>query len=88
MHRVYFDGNEGPDNERYGLWLAKSKADLAKIPGGPRAGMIVTIYWVGEAEAEATLEWCGAPWNAWTARLIEGTYRPNNERWDDHAKGS
>jgi hypothetical protein len=84
MHRIYFDGNEGPDDERYGLWLSKSRADLAKIPGGPRQGLVVTIYMVGEVEAEAILEWCGGPWNAWTARPI-GDFRENAERWEDNA---
>jgi hypothetical protein len=85
MHRVYFDGNEGPEGtSHYGLWLDKSKADLARIPGGPKEGMVVTIYMVGEIEMEATLEW-NAKWNGWTARGIEGTVRPNTETWDDHS---
>jgi hypothetical protein len=84
MHRVYFDGNEGTGDGCYGLWLNKSKGDLAKIPGGPKEGMVVTIYAVGEIEAEATLEWCGAPWNDWGARPI-GMFRPNSETWEQHA---
>ena len=84
MHRVYFDGNDGPDNERYGLWLAKSVEDLAQIPGGPREGMQVTIYMIGEIEMEATLEW-DTKWDAWTARWIEGTIRPNTETWDQES---
>ncbi len=83
MHRVYFDGNEGTDDERYGLWLGKSVQDLARIPDGPREGMMVTIYMVGEIEMEATLEWDNR-WNGWTARPIEGTCRPNSESWEDH----
>ncbi len=82
MYRVYFDSNEGPDDERYGLWLNKSARDLAHIPGGPREGMRVIIYMVGEIEMEATLEW-DEQWNGWTARWIEGTCRPNNETWED-----
>jgi hypothetical protein len=84
MFRIYFDSNEALDGERYGLWLTKSVADLAKIPGGPQDGMTVIIYMVGEIETEATLEWCGDPWNAWTARPI-GTFRDNNESWEDNA---
>jgi hypothetical protein len=84
MYRIYFDGNEALDTERYGLWLAKSVADLAKIPGGPQQGMIVTIYMVGEIETEAALESCSDPWNAWAARPI-GTFRHNNETWEDNA---
>ncbi len=84
-HRIYFDGNDATPDGRFGLWLGKSKADLAKVPDGPSEGMVVTIYMIGEWESDATLEWCGEPWNAWTARLIEGTDRPNNETWDDHA---
>lgn len=84
-HRVYFDSNEGTEDGRYGLWLDKSRADLAKIPGGPKEGMTVTIYMVGEIEAEATLEWCRDPWNAWGARPVEGSFRPNIETWDQHA---
>lgn len=81
MHRIYFDGNDGPDNERYGLWLDKSREDLAKIPGGPREGLMVTIYMIGEIEMEATLEW-DATWQAWTARPVAGTVRDNHETWD------
>jgi hypothetical protein len=83
MHRIYFDGNEQADNERYGLWLDKSRHDLARIPGGPKPGMVVTIYEVGEIEAEATLEWNEA-WDAWTARPI-GAFRDNQETWEDDA---
>jgi hypothetical protein len=81
MHRVYFDTNEGADNdvERYGLWLDKSRKDLAAIPGGPREGMIVTIYMIGELEAEAALQW-DSTCNAWTARPVSD-FRPNNESW-------
>jgi hypothetical protein len=52
MYRIYFDGNEGPDDpaDRYGLWLTKSKEDLVRIPGGPQEGMLVTIYMTGEIE--------------------------------------
>lgn len=81
-HRVYFDGNDATEDGRYGLWLGKSREDLTRIDGGPKEGMIVTVYMIGEVEAEATLEWCGPPWNAWTARVIEGTFRENNETWE------
>jgi hypothetical protein len=56
MHRIYFDSNEGTETNSYGLWLDKSKADLAKIPGGPREGTRITIYMVGEIEMQAALE--------------------------------
>jgi hypothetical protein len=81
MYRVYFDSNEGTEANLYGLWLNKSKEDLAKIPGGPMEGMTVTICMIGEIEMEATLEW-NTQWNAWTARPVEHTTRPNNEVWD------
>ena len=81
MHRIYFDGNEGTETNRYGLWLARSQEDLAKIPGGPREGMKVTIYMIGEIEMEAILEW-NARWNGWTAQPIDGTVRSNREVWD------
>lgn len=84
-HRVYFDGNDGLDDPQghcsYGLWLTASKADLALIPGGPQAGMIVTIYMTGEIEMEAHLEW-NDEHMAWMARPIEGTVRENHEKWD------
>ena len=83
MYRVYFDSNESTQRG-YGLWLSKSKGDLSRIPGGPREGLVVTIYMVGEIEMEAALEW-SAEWNAWTATPIEGTMRDNTESWDDHA---
>ena len=85
MHRVYFDSNEGPEgHDRYGLWLGRSKLDLARIPGGPKQGMIVTIYMIGEIEMEAMLEW-DAKWGGWTARPVEGTLRDNHETWEADA---
>jgi hypothetical protein len=81
MHRIYFDSNEGTEDWRYGLWLSKSIEELAKIPGGPKEGMLVTIYMIGEIEMEATLEW-NARWDGWTARPLEGTVRPNTDTWD------
>lgn len=82
MHRIYFDGSEGTEDHSYGLWLSKSVGDLSKIPGGPEENLVVTIYSTGEIEMEATLAW-DARWDAWTARPIEGTVRPNNETWDE-----
>jgi hypothetical protein len=84
MPRIYFDSNEGTEDNLYGLWLSKSTEDLAKIPGGPEAGMLVTIYMIGEIEMEATLEW-NSRWNGWTARPIEGTIRPNTDTWDEES---
>jgi hypothetical protein len=81
MHRVYFDGNEGDGNGRYGLWLSKSEEDLSRIPDGPKQGLVITIYMIGEIETEAVLEWCGAPWNAWGARPV-GPWRDNTETWE------
>jgi hypothetical protein len=81
VQRIYFDGNDGPDDHTYGLWLSRSVEDLAKIPGGPQEGMLITIYMIGEIEMEATLEW-NAKWGAWTARPRAGTIRPNIETWD------
>ncbi len=83
MHRVYFDSNASIGH-CFLLWLDKSKGDLARIPGGPKEGLIVTIYMIGEIELEATLEW-SAKYEAWIARPIEGTVRDNTESWDDHA---
>jgi hypothetical protein len=54
---------------------------LAKIPGGPREGMRVTIYMIGEIEMDATLEW-NEQWNSWVAHPIEDTIRDNHETWD------
>jgi|SRR5581483_4399555 len=87
MYRIYFDSNEGTPDGRYGLWLDKSRRDLAAIPGGPRDGMLVTIYMVGEIEAEATLQWDDAL-HGWTARVVEGSFRDNHETWDDPAHSS
>ena len=73
MHRVYFDTNEGPPgHSRYGLWLNASQEDLARIPGGPRNGMTVTLYMTGELEMEAVLAF-DADQNSWTAIPIPGT---------------
>ncbi|MGO4683471.1 hypothetical protein [Hyphomicrobium sp. 2TAF46] len=80
MHRIYFDSNERVEIGLYGLWLDKSRDDLAKIPGGPKEGLIVTIYMIGEIEMEARLEW-NSEWRAWTAREVAGTVRDNHETW-------
>jgi hypothetical protein len=43
LHRVYFNGNEGPEGAtHYELWLDTSKRDLARIPGRPKEGMVET----------------------------------------------
>jgi hypothetical protein len=81
MYRIYFDCNDSAETGNYGLWLGRSIADLAKIPGGPKEGMKVTIYMSDEIEMEAVLEW-DARWNAWTGRPVEGTIRENRESWD------
>jgi hypothetical protein len=81
MYRIYFDGNDQNDRGNYGLWLNRSVEDLAKIPGGPKDGMTVTIYMIGEIEMEAVLEW-DEKWKAWTGRPISGSVRDNHETWD------
>jgi hypothetical protein len=78
MYRVYFDGNEGTADGRYGLWLAPSIHDLSLIPGGPRNGMRIVIYMTGEGEMEAILQYDDA-WNGWTARPVEGTWKTSDE---------
>ena len=73
MPRIYFDTNEGlPDRDGYGLWLDASREDLARIPGGPKTGMRVTIYMTGELEMEAVLAFESAN-KVWVARPIAGT---------------
>jgi hypothetical protein len=83
MYRVYFDTNEGTEDQLYGLWLPRSAADLAQIPGGPAEGMLITIYMIGEVEMEATLAW-STTWDAWTAQPVAGSVRSNVETWEDH----
>jgi hypothetical protein len=64
----------------------RGKKKLARIPGGPIEGLIVTIYMIGEIEMEATLLRWSAKYKAWIARPIEGgMVRDNTESWDDHA---
>ena len=57
MHRIFFDTNDMDETYRYVLHFDRSREELAKIPGGPKEGMQVTIYMIGEIEMEATLEW-------------------------------
>jgi hypothetical protein len=83
MHRVYFDSNDSI-GDWFLLWTKKGKEDLARIPGGPKEGLVVTIYMIGEIELEATLEW-STKYKVWIARPIDGTVRDNAESWDDHA---
>ncbi|MGO9485812.1 MAG: hypothetical protein ACLPX9_14700 [Rhodomicrobium sp.] len=72
IHRIYFDTNEGPDNERYALWLRRSLEDMAPISGQLYDGLQVIIYMTGELEMEAILEFDKSH-GAWMARPIEGT---------------
>jgi len=81
MHRIYFDGNDFDATGRYLLHLGRSRGEFAKIPGGPREGMQITIYMIGEIEMEAILEW-NERWEIWVARPVEGTIRDNHETWD------
>lgn len=81
MHRIYASGNDCDKNGCFVLWLDKSREDLAKIPGGPREGMVVTIYGIGEFEMEATLEWV-APLEEWIDRPVPGTFRGNHDVWN------
>jgi hypothetical protein len=75
MYRICFDSNDSDETYRYLLHFDRSRENLAKIPGGPKQGMQVTIYMIGEIEMEATLEW-NERWNCWVARPLEG----NNKR--------
>jgi hypothetical protein len=81
MHRIYFDSNDCDEAQRYLLHLSRAREELAKISSGPKEGMQITIYMIGEIEMEATLEWNGQ-WNCWVARPVEGTMRDNHETWD------
>jgi hypothetical protein len=85
MYRISVDGNE-TTHDGFALWQSKSKLDLAKITSGPKEDMLVTIYEVGDYEAEATLHWC-VELNTWTARQV-GPLRDNHETWDDEAHRS
>jgi hypothetical protein len=87
MHRIYFDSNDSDEHGRYLLHVNRALADLARIPGGPKEGMLITIYMIGEIEMEATLEW-NARLNTWTGRRVPGTIRGNSETWDTDAQGS
>jgi hypothetical protein len=73
MHRVFFDSNSGDEDGSYRLWFEQSKADLAKIPGGPKEGERVTIY-MSDIEMEAVLEW-NLSGKYWTARGLPETVK-------------
>lgn len=73
MHRVYFDTNEGcVDRDGYGLWSDTSREDLARIPDGPRDGMMVILYMTDELEMEAVLAF-DSERNVWIALPVPGT---------------
>jgi hypothetical protein len=67
LHRIYFDANDGPDPDRFGLWVEGSRRDIEPIADQLRNGLRVIIYQTGEMEMEAVLEF-DPEWNAWTAR--------------------
>ncbi len=81
MYRICFDGNDADEAGRYLLHFDRSRQELAEIPGGPKEGMQVTIYMVGEIEMEASLE-RNERWNCWVARPVGGTIRDNQDTWD------
>jgi hypothetical protein len=72
LSRIYFDTNERPDGDRYGLWLSTSLADIESIGGELRDGLHVIIYMPDELEMEAVLQF-DPEWAAWTARPVKGT---------------
>ncbi len=73
MHRIYFDTNERTVIDCFLLHLAPSLADLAAIPGGPKIGMRLVTYMLGELECEATLDFDLAH-ASWASRPIEETW--------------
>ena len=53
-----------------------------RLIGGPKEGLVVTIYMIGEVEMEATLQW-DARWKCWVGQTVEGTtIRENHDTWD------
>lgn len=79
LSKVFFDTNEATDDGKHCiLWLDQSIKDLAKIAGGPKEGMVVVVYMLGEVEMEATLI-RNDSLNAWTGKYHTGTLRNNYE---------
>jgi hypothetical protein len=74
MRRIYFDSNERPDSERYGLWVKGSLQDIEPMADQLHNGLHVIIYMTGELEMEAVLEF-DAAWNGWTAHPVPGTIK-------------
>jgi hypothetical protein len=68
MYHIYFDGNEGDDQDRFDLGIPGSLRDIEKLSGELTEGMHVILYDDEELEVEAVLEfnpkhkiWMGRP---------------------------
>ncbi|MSP00159.1 MAG: hypothetical protein EXR07_03775 [Acetobacteraceae bacterium] len=78
LHRIYFDANEGDEQDRFDLGIPGSLADIAPLAGKLTHGMRVLCYDNQEIEVEAILEW-DAKYKQWMATPQWDTIRRLDE---------
>jgi hypothetical protein len=74
MYRIYFDGNEGDNQDRYDLGIPGSLRDIEPLVDKLSDGLHVILYDNEELEVEAVLEF-EPKYNIWMARPLWDTLR-------------
>jgi hypothetical protein len=74
VHRIYFDTNEGDEDDRFDLGIPGSLKDIAPIADNLRDGMRVVLYMTDELEVEAILEF-EPKYGHWLARADWSTIK-------------
>lgn len=74
LYRIYFDENEGDEQDRFDLGIPGSLADLEPLTGTLTNGMRVLCYDNQSIEVEAILEW-DAKYHQWWGRPLWETIR-------------
>ncbi len=77
MYRIYFDENEGDEQNRFDLGIPGSLRDIELLAGKLTHGLRVLCYDDQEIEVEAILEW-DTKYNQWMARPLWETIRRLN----------
>jgi hypothetical protein len=74
LYRIYFDENEGDEQDRFDLGIPGSLRDIEPLRGKLSHGMRVLCYDNQAIEVEAILEW-DARFKQWMARPLWETIR-------------
>jgi len=78
LYRIYFDANEGDEQDRFDLAIPGSSRDIEPLAGKLTHGMRVLCYDDQAIEVEAILEW-DTKYKQWMARPLWETIRRFDE---------